>query len=648
MIELKNVSKIYDTGKVKVRALEDVSLKIEPGEFIAIMGPSGSGKSTLLHILGFLDKPDSGSYFLLDRDITDFSDDELSVLRNRTAGFIFQQFHLLSRISALGNAELPLIYAGKSTKEHHAPERLNDVGLSRRMEHYPNELSGGEQQRVAIARSLVNDPLIIFADEPTGNLDSKSEQEIISILKKLNEQGKTIIMVTHEDDVARNVKRIIRMRDGRIISDKKISGKKIIKRQGESGIFDFKASTGQAKYFDYLKQAVNSIVGHKLRSFLSILGILIGVASVISMLALGSGAQESISKDMSSLGSNLLIIRPGSFRHRGVALESGSITRFSMEDAKRIEEISQIKKVSPTVTDRCQIVYKAKNWNTLVQGTGTGYETMHSATPVAGRFFTEQELKARKKVVLLGTTVVTQLFENTNPVGKVVKINKINFQVTGVLPSKGSSFMRDQDDVVVIPVTTAMYRLLGKKYVDMLEAEVKDQSLIESATKSINAMIRKIHRIRPDEEDSFEVRDMTEIRNMISSTTKTFTWLLGSVAFISLLVGGIGIMNIMLVSVKERTREIGLRKAIGARKNDILNQFLIESALMTLAGGLAGILLGALISFILSSVAGWATKISFMSVMLSTLFSVIVGISFGLWPAIQASKLNPVEALRYE
>lgn len=655
MIELNNITKIYKTGKVHFKALDNVSLKIDAGEFVAIMGSSGSGKSTLLNILGFLDKPDSGEYYFSGREINKLSDDKLSIFRNHIAGFIFQQFHLLPRLSAVENAQLPLIYAGKGKEKNSAREKLEIVGLSHRETHPPNEMSGGEQQRVAIARSLVNEPLIIFADEPTGNLDSKNEKEIISILKRLNNEGKTIIMVTHEALVAKEAKRIIRMRDGIILSDSKNAVSKKINSltdehpietgtvpESSSGTF------GQAEFIDFILQALRSIFTHKLRSFLSMFGILIGVAAVISMIALGEGAKQSIAERMSSLGSNIVTVRPGAQRTGGVMLQAGSVTRIEIEDANQIARLSEVKNVTPNITERAQLVYLNKNWNTQVQGVGTGYEEMRSANPVSGRFFTEQELNARSRVSLVGLTVVKELFGNINPVGKEIKINRINFTVIGVVPERGSSPFRDQDDIVIVPYTTAMYRLFGKTYIDSIDVEVKSSNFIDEAISSIQALIIKRHRLTGDNVNSFHIRDSTEFREAMASTTRTMTMLLGSVAAISLVVGGIGIMNIMLVSVKERTKEIGLRKAIGARRKDILYQFLIESVLMTFTGGIAGILLGVGVSALMTTWAGWAVKISFYSIVLSTGFSVLIGLCFGFYPAMQASKLNPIEALRYE
>ncbi len=653
MIELRNVSKTYDTGKVKVPALRDVSLTINEGEFVAIMGHSGSGKSTLLNILGFLDKPDSGEFTLCGNDITGLKDDDLSMLRNYVAGFVFQQFHLLPRMTALKNAELPLIYAGRRLIGDAASSKISAVGLSQREMHYPNELSGGEQQRIAIARSLVNDPLVILADEPTGNLDTKSEAEIIAILKKLHGEGKTIILVTHENEVAAHAERIIRMRDGRIIADerkaKRRAGRATERKLSLEQLLSEKHSTpGRAEFADYLRQAMSSIVTHKMRSFLSMLGILIGVAAVISMLALGEGAKKSITTSLSSLGSNLLTVMPGSHRQGGVALQAGQVTRLTLQDEKALSRINGVRRISASVYGRVQAVYNNKNWNTQVQGAGVDFAQMRAAEPIAGRFFSDDELRSRKKVALVGATIVRELFGSADPVGKTIKLNRINFTVIGVLPVKGAQMFRDQDDIVVIPVTTAMYRLLGREYVDFIDVEVESQVEIDQVMNSIKAEIMREHHLSAGGEETFEVRDMSEIRDMLTATTRTMSMLLGIVAAISLVVGGIGIMNIMLVSVKERVKEIGLRKAIGARKRDIRLQFLIESALLTFSGGLAGIVIGSVISILISVLAKWSVAVMPAAIILSSLFSILIGVFFGLWPAIQASRLSPIEALRYE
>jgi macrolide transport system ATP-binding/permease protein len=639
-------------GSEEVRALDNVSLRIEAGEFVAVMGASGSGKSTMLHILGFFDRPDTGAYLLNGTDISGLDDDQMAVLRNQIAGFVFQQFHLLPRISALANVALPLTYAGPQADRRLAAEKLSAVGLAARARHLPGELSGGERQRVAIARSLVNEPLIIFADEPTGNLDTRSEAEIMAILRQLNQQGKTIVMVTHELEVAEHAGRIITMRDGRIISDeRKKDFKPVVLRENRS-ISQVLTRTGsvfgRAEFSDHVRQSLDAILANRLRSLLSMLGILIGVAAVIAMLALGQGARDSIEQRLSSLGSNLLMVRPGSSQMHGVALEAGTVTRFTLQDSAAMKIVNNVSRVSPSVRGRVQLVYGDKNWNSEVQGVGVEYPLMRSAVPVLGRFFDEKELLQRERVAVIGQTVASALFINEDPVGRSIRINRTGFRVIGVLPEKGASGFRDEDDTVLVPISTAMNRLLGKQYVDSIDVEVTDPVFMEQVQQDLKSLIIRRQNLSSGNEEAFQIRNMAELRQTLEATTQTMTVLLGSIAAISLLVGGIGIMNIMLVSVTERTREIGLRKAIGARRSDITAQFLIESILMTVAGGLAGVLLGVSAAFLLSVLAGWTTKVSWVSVVMATSFSVLVGIVFGLRPAMQAAGLNPVEALRYE
>ena len=655
MIEIKNINKTYRMGAVDVKALDGVSLKITDGEFVAIMGASGSGKSTLMHVLGLLDRPDSGEYYLRGREVTPLSDEELAVVRNSLIGFVFQQFHLLPRMSALENVELPLIYAGKRHLVERAKEELDEVGLKDRMMHSPSELSGGQQQRVAIARSLVNDPVVLLADEPTGNLDSKSKAEIMAILKGLNAKGKTVVVVTHEPEVAQQARRVIHMRDGKIISDERVgqNAKNAADVQGKPAslvndvLVEHRSASGKIKFLDYVRQALSAMVSHKMRSVLSILGILIGVAAVIAMLALGTGAKASIEQQLSSLGSNLLMVRPGHARSMGIAMES-TVTRFTTEDLDVIAKLPSVKRVYGSVTSRGQIVYGNRNWNTQIEGVGIDYPAMRAAAPVLGRFFTQQEIRSREKLALLGTTVVSNLFGDSNPVGETIKINMINFKVIGILPSKGAGGFRDQDDTVIIPLTTAMYRVLGKQYIDSIYAEAVTTGAVDDAQKEISQALIKVHRLKKNDTDSFDIRNMSDIKSTLESTMQTLSLLLGSIAAISLLVGGIGIMNIMLVSVTERTREIGLRKAIGANNKDIMVQFLIESVLMSFIGGITGVILGVGASSLMNIIAGWAVKVSVSSIFLSTAFSLIVGIVFGLWPAQKASQLNPIEALRYE
>lgn len=649
IIELKNISKTYRMGKIDLPVLRDISLDISRGEFVAIMGPSGSGKSTLLHILGLLDKPTSGQYILNAREVSQLPDDMLAKLRNAYIGYVFQQFNLLSRMSAKENVSLPVVYS--DTKQSGDAEALlKKVGLPDRIFHRPNELSGGQQQRVAIARSLINNPFLIFADEPTGNLDSKSAFEIIDILKELNKSGITIVMVTHEPDLAQAATRMIRLQDGKIVSDE-IAHPAPARAETwqDSPSISHHTTLSLSRIKEYFFQAIRSLTSNKTRSGLSVMGILIGVASLIAMLALGRGAQEQVNKNISSLGSSLLVVRPSSPMRGGISFESGSPMRFNLQDVYEIKDrVAGVSRIAPYVSGRAQTVYRNSNWNTRVDGTTADFPVIRNSAPERGRFFTQDETISRAKVAVLGQTVAEKLFGENDPVGEFIKIQRIDFQVIGVLPKKGSSGWRDEDDKIVIPVNTAMYRLLGREFVDSIDVQVSDNSLMDDVSEKMRGLLISLHRLSQSQGDAIDIRNMADIQETISATTKTFTYLLGSIAFISLLVGGIGIMNIMLVSVTERTREIGLRKAIGANNRDILFQFIFESVIICAVGGGIGIITGALISLVLSHFAGWAAVISPFTVVLAFTFSLVTGLVFGIWPARRASQLNPIDALRYE
>jgi macrolide transport system ATP-binding/permease protein len=668
LIELKGIGRSYWVGGGELKVLKDVSITIDAGEFVAIVGPSGSGKSTLMQILGLLDRPTYGAYHLMGQDVSRLSDDQGAALRSKTIGFIFQMFNLLARTSALDNVALPMIYSGAPNREARATEVLTDVGLADRMDHKPNQLSGGQQQRVAIARSLVNRPKILFADEPTGNLASDQAEDILRQLSDLNLTGITVIMVTHDPDIAAHAKRVIHIKDGRIVSDERTTfssspadtgrgstEKAMMGSPPETAGNDVSYTALEhptisfSEVREYAASALRAIFANKVRSALSMLGILIGVAAVIAMLAIGKGAQKAIEARLSSLGSNLLMVIPSRTMIGGVFGGAGSASRLTIDDIKAIQRSSTlISGVDGNVSGSAQVVYGDKNANTTVTGALPVYEKMRNSVPYYGRFYTDAENVAEARVCLLGQTVINNIFGKQNPTDKTIKVNHIAFRVIGVLPLKGATGFRDQDDMILMPLNTAMNRVLGKKFFNNIYVECATPESIPDVMQDLTTLMRKRHRLPAWKDNDFDIRNMADLQAALQGTTQTFTLLLGIVAAISLLVGGIGIMNIMLVSVSERTREIGLRKAVGAARRAILTQFLLESAVLSTLGGLIGIALGMIISFVMSHFAGWGAEVTLQSVLLAFFFSAGTGIVFGFWPARKASLLSPIEALRYE
>jgi macrolide transport system ATP-binding/permease protein len=653
VIVLRDLVKTYASEAGEVRAVRGVNLTIERGDFVAIMGSSGSGKSTMMNILGCLDQASEGTYLLDGVDTSELDTDELADLRNQKLGFVFQGFNLLSRTTAVENVELPLIYATRrlspDDRADAAELELNRVGLGQRLDHHPNELSGGQQQRVAIARSLVNRPAVLLADEPTGNLDSQTSDDIMKLFRELNDAGLTIIMVTHEPDVAAHARRTVVMRDGLIRSDER--------REPPASVSQPPVHPQGHSLFGMLYLALNilststrALLRNKLRTFLTALGIIIGVGAVIAMVAIGKGASSMIEEQIRGLGNNTLTVFSGQVFSGGVYRGYGGPGTLSVADADAIErEVTGVIGVSPETRSNERYQAEGKNWSGSVTGVAPSYFFIRDWPIVEGAAFTDEDVRSMAPVAIIGQTVRDRMFPEGEVVGRTLRISNIPFQVIGVLNKKGAApWGADQDDVVIIPYTTSMKRIIGTTWLRTINVKLASPEQMASAQEQINLLIRERHNITDPAMDDFSVRTSDEFIRMATQTSRVMTALLGSIAGVSLLVGGIGIMNIMLVSVTERTREIGIRRAVGARGRDIRLQFLVEAIVLSTIGGAIGVGLGIGTAHLLTKYFSWPAEVSTTSVATAFGVSFAVGVLFGYFPAHKAAALNPIEALRHE
>lgn len=642
LIELSGVTKTFINGEIETRVLHGVDLKIYRGEFVAIMGASGSGKSTLMNILGCLDRPTSGQYLFDGQDVAHFNADELAQVRREAFGFVFQSYNLLSGVSAAENVEMPAIYSGLSAQKRHerAVNLLSSLGLKDRTGHKPNQLSGGQQQRVSIARALMNGGSIILADEPTGALDSQSGRDVMQLLADLSTEGHTVILITHDPKVGAHADRLIEISDGKVVADpgptlvEKTAGQKRFDaiEHGEPSIVD--------ELYTAVKTAVRSLFSNVFRTVLTLLGIVIGVASVIAMMAIGDGAKQAVVDRISSMGSNLLMVRPGGPNERGGRWSTASLTPA---DVDALNELDLVLAAVPELTGSYTLRYDTQDHSAEINATSNLFLTAKNWTMAEGTFFNEDDEDTYATVAVIGKTVANKLFVDEDPLGKYIIINNILFQVIGVTSEQGASARGDdQDNVVFVPYTTGMLRIFGQNFLRSVTIAVGDTRYMTQAQEQSHATLLALHG-----KEDFQIFNMASLIDTVSETQNTMTLLLASIAAISLLVGGIGVMNIMLVSVTERTREIGIRMATGARRRHILQQFLTEALVVSALGGIIGVIMGLATAALIGSF-GTDIQYSLMPVLLAFGCAFATGLIFGFLPARTAAHLDPVQALASE
>ncbi|MDM2895155.1 macrolide ABC transporter ATP-binding protein/permease MacB [Citrobacter sp. Cpo030] len=645
LLELSHIRRSYPSGEGQVEVLKDVSLSIQAGEMVAIVGASGSGKSTLMNILGCLDKPTSGTYRVAGRDVSTLDSDALAQLRREHFGFIFQRYHLLSHLTAAQNVEVPAVYVGTERKQRlaRAQELLQRLGLGDRVDYQPSQLSGGQQQRVSIARALMNGGQVILADEPTGALDSHSGEEVMAILHQLRDRGHTVIIVTHDSQVAAQAERVIEIRDGEIVRNpppQKPSGGRDIAEptvKTASGWSQFVSGFREALTMAWLAMAAN-----KMRTLLTMLGIIIGIASVVSIVVVGDAAKQLVLADIRAIGTNTIDIYPGKdFGDDDPQYQQA----LKYDDLTALKKQPWVSSVTPAVSKNLRLRYGNIDVAASANGVSGDYFNVYGMTFSEGTTFNAEQLAGRAQVVVLDSNTRRQLFPNkAKVVGEVVLVGNMPATVIGVAEEKQSMFGSSKILRVWLPYSTMSGRIMGQSWLNSITVRVKDGFDSAQAEQQLTRLLT----LRHGKKDFF-TWNMDGILKTAEKTTRTLQLFLTLVAVISLVVGGIGVMNIMLVSVTERTREIGIRMAVGARASDVLQQFLIEAVLVCLVGGALGISLSMLIAFTLQLfLPGWEIGFSPVALLTAFLCSTATGVLFGWLPARNAARLDPVDALARE
>ena len=672
LLEVRNLYREFPSGDDVVTVLNNINLQIAAGEMVAIIGQSGSGKSTLMNILGCLYRPTRGSYLVNGQETGAMEPDELARLRREYFGFIFQRYHLLGDLDAMGNVEVPTIYAGYPSEQRRSRSAalLERLGLGERKHHRPNQLSGGQQQRVSIARALVNGGEVILADEPTGALDSQSGQEVMRILRELHAEGHTVIIVTHDAQVAANANRIIEIRDGSIIDDRRTDRQSAENNENNNSNNNDSSATPTEQsarqlqhdassntparsasrplfgFFDRFKEAAlmatRAMLAHRTRTFLTMLGIIIGIASVVSVVALGEGSRQKILEDISSMGTNTIDIFPG----KGWGdRRASSIRTLTAADAEVLAQQPYVDSVTPRVSTAVTVRLGNNSVSAQVQGVGEQYFQVKGISMDLGKQFDRQAVSEYAQEAVIDPNSRKTLFgESVNPIGQVIMLGNVPVRIIGVSKAQSSAFGNDENLNIWVPYTTVLSRMLGQTHVRNITVRVSDSVSSQAAEQGITKILTQRHGTQ-----DFYISNSDTIRQTIESTTRTMTLLVSMIAVISLIVGGIGVMNIMLVSVTERTQEIGVRMAVGARQSDIMQQFLIEAVMVCLLGGLLGVGLALAIGALFDHfVKDFSMAFSVTSIIAAFTCSTLIGMIFGFLPAKNAAKLDPVVALSRE
>lgn len=644
LLQLRGISRRFQAGEQNVTVLNNINLDIDQGEMVAIVGASGSGKSTLMNILGCLDRPSEGDYQVAGRSTGQRDRDSLAELRREHFGFIFQRYHLLGDLSAQGNVEVPAVYAGhpRHLRQQRAADLLQRLGLAQRLNYRPSQLSGGQQQRVSIARALMNGGEVILADEPTGALDSHSGQEVMSILKDLHARGHTVVIVTHDMQIAEHAQRIIELSDGEIVADRQKTVQRVVRLPKALDNTSGRWHSQRDRLREAFKMALLAMASQRLRTLLTMLGIIIGIASVVSVVALGKGSQQQVLANINAMGTSTLEVYPG--KDFG-DMRSAAVQTLRAIDADALAQQGYVHSVTPTLSTSTTFRYGNQSVSGTVNGVGEQYFLVRGYNIDSGMAFNRRSIDQLMQEVVIDENTRDTLFPHgANPLGEVILLGSLPCRIIGVAAKKQSGFGSDENLNVWIPYTTAMKRMLGQSYLKSITVRVNDDIDLASAEDGVTRLLSQRHGGK-----DFFVMNTDSIRQTIEQTTATLTLLVSMIALISLVVGGIGVMNIMLVSVTERTREIGVRMAVGARASDIMQQFLIEAVLVCLLGGTLGVLLSLAIGVVFSQFSDNFTMVySSASIVAAFICSTLIGVIFGFFPAKRAAGMDPIHALERE